>query len=125
MDADRRGALALIGGGAVLAAAPGWATSLSLPPLELTASQLTQGGWARGIARGGLTLDLDGAAIPTAPDGTFLIAFDRDARPAATLSGKAANGWAASRGLTIAPRAWQIERIDTPLRPPGVPDTAF
>jgi len=125
MLADRRRALTLIGGGAALWAARGGATSLELPDLELAASQLTQGGWARGLVRHGLVLALDGLPVPTAPDGTFLIAFDRDAGPAASLTGKAANGWAAALPLSVAPRAWQIERIDAPLRPPGVPDAAF
>ena len=125
MAADRRSALALLGGAAAIWAGPGRATSIALPALELTAKQLTQGGWARGIARGGLALALDGAAVPTAADGAFLIAFDRDAPSAARLSGVAANGWTTALPLVIAPRAWQIEHIDAPLHPPGLPDEAF
>lgn len=110
--------------GSGLAGAAG-ATSLALPALELTASRLTQGGWARGIARHGLVLDLDGVPVPTDPAGRFLIAFDRDAAPQARLHGRAANGWETAVPLAIAPRAWQIERIDAPLRPPAVPSAQF
>ena len=120
---DRRTALGLIGG--AMATAHASATSLALPALELTASRLTQGGWARGVVRHGMALDLDGAAIPTDPAGAFLIAFDRDARAQAHLHARAANGWETSLPLTIAPRAWRIEQIDAPLRPPAVPSEEF
>lgn len=120
--ADRRAVLGLIAGGLTALGTAGRAAPLGI---ELTASRLTQGGWARGIAHGGLKLDLDDAPVPTAPDGTFLIAFDRDAKPAATLNGTGADGRKTSVPLTIAPRAWQIERIDAPLRPPSVPSEEF
>ena len=113
---------ALIGWGLAGGAA---ATSIDLPALELTASRLTQGGWARGIARYGLALDLDGVPVPTDKAGHFLIAFDRDAGPRARLHGRAANGWETAVPLVVAPRAWQIERIDAPLRPPSVPSAEF
>jgi len=119
----RRTALGLIGG--TLAAARAAATSIALPPLELTASRLSQGGWARGIARGGLVLDLDGMPVPTDSSGRFLIAFDRDAPATARLHGKAANGWETALPLAIAPRAWQIEQIDAPLRPHSLPNEEF
>ena len=119
----RRAALGLIGG-AVLASRAG-ATSLAQPALELTASRLTQGGWARGIARYGVSLDLDGAPVATTGSGAFLIAFDRDARVEARLRARAANGRETVLPLTIAPRAWQIEHIDAPLRPPSVPSADY
>jgi murein DD-endopeptidase MepM/ murein hydrolase activator NlpD len=127
MRADRRTILGQLGSGMIgmaLAARAG-ATTIALPPIEIQASRMTQGGWARGIARDGLRLDLDGTPVATGPGGEFLIAFDRDAKPAASLNGRAANGWATSVPLTIAPRAWQIENIDTPLRPPAVPSADF
>jgi murein DD-endopeptidase MepM/ murein hydrolase activator NlpD len=123
LRADRRTALGLIGA-AGLAARLG-ATSIASPAVELQDSRLTQGGWARGIARGGLVLDLDDTPVSIGPDGAFLIAFDRDAKPAATLNGRAANGWTTALPLTITPRAWQIENVDTPLRPPAVPSEQF
>ena len=124
-DMDRRAALGLIGGGLAAASLPARATSIALPPLELTASRLTQGGWARGIVRSGMALDLDGAAVATDGSGAFLIAFDRDAPAEARLHARAGNGWETALPLAIAPRAWQIERIDAPLRPPTVPSEEF
>jgi len=126
MTASRRAALGLLGGGMAAAAATRLgATSIALPALELTESRLTQGGWARGVARSGLTLDLGGVTVLPGPDGRFMIAFDRDAGPTATLTGRAANGWTTTLPLTIAPRAWQIEIIDAPLRPPALPSEEY
>ena len=125
MPADRREALGLLGAGLAALASRAGGTSIALPPLELGPAKLTQGGWARGIARGGLTLDLDGAPIPCDAGGAFFLAFDRDARPLAKLTGRASNDWVRMQELAIAPRAWQIENIDAPLRPPSVPSEQF
>lgn len=125
MPADRRRALGLIAAGAASLAHRAAATSIAQPALELDSSRLTQGGWARGRARYGLALDLDGAPVATAADGTFLIAFDRDAKATATLVGRGANGWTTALPLAIAPRAWPIEKVDAPLRPPSVPSAEF
>lgn len=83
--------------------------------------QQTQGGWLRGFAPAGArSVQLDGAPVQIAPDGRFLIAFDRDAGPAATLTATLDNGRVLTRALTISSRAWQIEHI--PLGPkPGTP----
>lgn len=84
------------------------------------AGQLTQGGWARGIAPKDATLTFNGKAVELAADGRFFIAFDRDAGVSAQLVARLADGREAARTLTIAPRAWQIEHI--PLGPkPGTP----
>ena len=83
--------------------------------------QQTQGGWLRGLAPAGArSVQLDGAPVQVAPDGQFLIAFDLDAGPAATLTATLDNGRVLTRALTISSRAWQIEHI--PLGPkPGTP----
>src|SRR5690606_6036791 len=47
----------------------------------------------------------------------FLIAFDRDAGPQARLTARLADGRVMERPLTIAPRAWRLERINAPMRP--------
>jgi hypothetical protein len=88
--------------------------------------ELTQGGWLRGFAPlGAMGLTLDGAAVPLAPDGRFLIAFDRDSGPAATLQAVLTDGEKLTRQITIAPRAWQIEHIPIGPRPGSVPSEAF
>lgn len=86
---------------------------------------LIQGGIAIGTAPPGTReLSLDGTAIPVAPDGRFLIAFDRDAGSAATLAARLANGGEVRETLAIAPRAWNISRLPTLPRFP-VPLPAF
>lgn len=76
--------------------------------------QLIQGGMAIGVAPKGTTLlSFDGAAVPVAADGRFLIAFDRDAPASALLSAALSNGAIVSRTLAVAPRAWNISRLDS------------
>lgn len=83
--------------------------------------QMTQGGWARGIApNGSRGLMFNGKSVAMAPDGRFLIAFDRDAGAAARLVAQLADGSLADYLLNIARRGWNIEHI--PLGPrPGTP----
>ncbi|MBC9034774.1 M23 family metallopeptidase [Sphingomonas sp. JC676] len=86
---------------------------------------LIQGGMAIGTAPPGTRqLNLDGIAIPVASDGRFLIAFDRDAGPTATLVAELANGGDVRETLAIAPRAWNISRLPTLPRFP-VPAPEF
>lgn len=104
------------------------ASAIHPPPsaaLNIGESRLTQGGWARGHAAAGLTVELDGAPVPLDASGAFLIAFDRDTKGTAVLTGRGANGFVITLPLAIAPRAWRIERIDAPLRPPSVPSAEF
>lgn len=131
---DRRKALGLVGsvlgGGLAGTALGGAGTARAAPlpapaPLALEPGELTQGGWVRGRVRPGLTVSLDDAGLPVEPDGSFLAAFDRDAPPTARLTLADRGGIVAERILAIAPRAWRIEPVDAPLRPPGVPDAAF
>ncbi|BAV65721.1 M23 family metallopeptidase [Sphingobium cloacae] len=80
--------------------------------------EMTQGGVLRGTAPAGIAdLRLDGQPVPVDRDGRFLIAFDRDAAPQARLTARLADGRVIDRPLTIAPRAWRLERINAPLRP--------
>lgn len=88
--------------------------------------QPTQGGWLRGVAPAGArSVQFNGAPIPVAPDGQFLIAFDRDAGPAATLTATLANGRSLTRALTVSPRAWRLERIPLGPKPGTPPSEAF
>ena len=85
------------------------------------AGALTQGGWARGRAPPGTAqLALSGKPVGAARDGRFFIAFDRDSAPLLQLTARLGDGRLVSRDLTVAPRAWQLERI--PIGPkPGTP----
>ncbi len=78
-----------------------------------------------GIAPAGTSmLSSDGAGIPVAPDGRFLIAFDRDAKPTATLVATLGDGREVRDTLTVAPRAWNISKLDSVPKYP-VPQPEF
>ncbi|WP_298399957.1 M23 family metallopeptidase [Sphingobium sp.] len=82
------------------------------------AGQAIQGGALLGTAPAGtVMLQLDDQPVPVEADGGFLIAFDRDAAPAARLSARMADGRTMEQTLTVAPRDWRIERINAPMRP--------
>ncbi len=75
---------------------------------------LVQGGALIGTAPAGTTLlTFDGAPVPVASDGAFLIAFDRDAGPSAKLVATLSDGRLVSDTLSVARRAWNIERLAT------------
>ena len=89
--------------------------------------ELTQGGWLRGKAPpGSIALALNGTPVPMAADASFFIAFDRDAAPAHNLVATLADGeTTAALPLTVTPRAWQIERVNTPMRPGALPGEEY
>ena len=87
--------------------------------------EMTQGGFARGrVPAGTVRLELDGEAVPVSSDGQFFVAFDRDADTTARLVATGTRGDARERTLAIAPRAWDIERVDV-ARSPGGASEAF
>ena len=87
--------------------------------------ELSQGGLIRGQAPAGtVAMTLDGQDVPLTPDGAFLIGFDRDAGPTAELVATLADGRQLGHSLTVAPRAWRIERLDRLPKYP-VPDPEF
>ncbi len=96
-------------------------------PADITLTgELTQGGWARGRISGGSgTLSLDDKPVALAADGSFLLAFDRDSAGSATLLATFTDGRNLARSLTIAPRAWRLEQIDTDFRPPALGDAEY
>ena len=75
---------------------------------------MIQGGLLIGTAPSGTRqVSFNGDEVPVAPDGRFVIAFDRDAGPAATVAATLDDGRSVSRTLTINPRAWDISRLST------------
>ena len=77
-----------------------------------------QGGVLIGMAPAGTaSLTLNGAPVPRAADGRFLIAFDRDAVAEARLTARLSDGRMVERTLQVAPRVWRIERVNVPKRP--------
>jgi murein DD-endopeptidase MepM/ murein hydrolase activator NlpD len=108
------------------------ATAQQAPP-PTTASRsafrwtgtLSQGGLILGTAPAGTrAVTLNGKPITLSPDGRFIAGFDRDAGPQAMLAATLADGRTVTQPLTIAPRAWRIERLDTLPKFPA-PDPVF
>ena len=84
-----------------------------------------QGGLIRGTVPAGTTsLSLEGRDVPLAPDGRFLLGFDRDARSSATLVARTADGRELRETLRVAARAWSIQHVDLP-RPEGGPTPEY
>lgn len=84
-----------------------------------------QGALVRGIApAGAVSLSLDGRSVPLAPDGRFLLGFDRDAGSAATLTARLRNGRTLRQPVAVSRRAWPIQRINM-ARPAGGPTPAY
>ena len=84
-----------------------------------------QGGWLRGTAPPGTrALTLDGVPVMLAGDGSFFIAFDRDAAPSTLLVATRANG-RSSHALTVARRGWDVENIDIARKTNALPDADY
>ncbi|MBB4152668.1 murein DD-endopeptidase MepM/ murein hydrolase activator NlpD [Sphingomonas jinjuensis] len=99
-------------------------TPIATTPFRWTGN-LVQGGLIVGTAPVGTRmLAADGKAIALAPDGTFLLGFDRDASSTTTLVATLADGRIVTQPLTIAPRGWSISRLSTLPKIP-VPDAEF
>jgi hypothetical protein len=122
---NRREALAGLGAGWLAGCSESLTAQGAPDLLRIVAGQLTQGGWARGLAAPGLAVSFLGKTVPTDERGSFFIAFDRDADAAATISARDPRGRNLALPLTISPRAWKIERIPIGPRPGTPPSEAF
>ena len=104
---SRRGVLATA---AAAMAAP--ASALAAGPLLLVSGKPQQGGAVIGRTRPRATILLDGENVGQASArGLFIIGFDRDAAPEATLAVNSADG-SAEHKLQSAPGNFDIQRID-------------
>lgn len=108
--------------GLVAAAALAWSVAGSQEGEPVLDGPAIQGGLIHGHATPGATLLLDGQPVTVATDGSFVIGFDRDAPATARLVQR----WTDRGGsreavqlIAVAPRAWRIERVNTPYHPPG------
>lgn len=88
--------------------------SLSFPAwAEVSLSgRLEQGGIVLGRASPGASARLDGKPVPVDGEGRFLLGFGREAPAEAVLEVAEPGRPAETRRLAIAPRQWQIQRID-------------
>jgi exodeoxyribonuclease VII large subunit len=71
-----------------------------------------QGGLIRGKTDPDAEVSLDGKKVRVAPDGNFIFGFGRDAPATAVLDVVFADGSRAHRDLAVAPRTWDIRRVD-------------
>lgn len=106
---------------------------LLIAPVALAAAQAaaplvwegpaTQGGLLRGAARDdvvALRLRSGAQDTPAAlANGRFMIGLDRDAPATATLVATLRDGTEIETPLAVASRAWRIERVNAPYRPPS------
>jgi hypothetical protein len=112
---------------AAASAPPAAAATRPTRPAEfVTTGQLTQGGWLKGVAPAGtVALTFAGRPVPLAADGSFIVAFDRDAAQATSLAARLGDGRTVTQALAIAPRAWNIEHVAIGPRPGALPSEAY
>lgn len=84
--------------------------------VELPASA-TQGGLVAGRVARGCTVEFAGRSLRLAADGGFVFGLGRDAPPSVDVTVRDPGGRATVRSLAVAPRKWQVERVD------GVPQS--
>lgn len=97
---------------ASVAPAPRPAVPVAAAPTVRLEGVPQQGALLAGTVRpGAVSLALDGVPVPLADDGHFILGFDRDAPAAMTLVERR-GGSVATLALTVAPRAWSIQRLD-------------
>jgi murein DD-endopeptidase MepM/ murein hydrolase activator NlpD len=91
---------------ATLAGQPAAAGSLTLD------GNRVQGGLMVGKTDPGTAVLFEGKSIRVSPAGDFLIGFTRDAGPTAVLELRYADGSVRKEALSVAPRKYDIQRID-------------
>ena len=104
----------------VCASVSGRPASAQAPAAFRFEGALVQGSLVRGTAPAGtVALSLDGASVPLARDGRFLLGFDRDRTEPAVLTARLADGREVVETLGVAPRRWPIEHVNVARRPGG------
>lgn len=71
-----------------------------------------QGGLVIGRAPPGAAVTFGARAVPVAPDGAFFIGLGRDSPPTVSVRIDGAAGESLTRTISVAPRAWRIDRVD-------------
>jgi murein DD-endopeptidase MepM/ murein hydrolase activator NlpD len=90
---------------------PAFLLAAPLQALELT-GEAVQGGVLFGLSSPGSQVLLDGSEVMVSADGRFVIGFDRDETGERTLRVRGLDGREESRTLAVAPREYEIERVD-------------
>ena len=87
--------------------------SLPVHAFEVTlAGRLEQGGLVIGTTLPGSQVTFAGRTLATTDSGGFLLGLERDAPPELELVVTAPDGTTFARRFAVAPRQWQIEKID-------------
>lgn len=95
------------------------------PPVEVREDftldgAIEQGGWLRGLApTGAKSVRIGDQDVEIAPDGSFFAGLDRDAPSSLLLVATLKSGQTIGTTLSVAPRDWQIERVNVPRRTGG------
>ena len=96
------------------------------PAIHLDGGTIQQGDLVRGrIEPADATLLFNGQPLAVAPDGQFIIGFDRDATPNATLELRMGGSTAARADLTVVPGNWSIQNVNAPMRGAARSDAEF
>lgn len=88
-----------------------WAVSADAGSLTLNGNRV-QGGLMVGRTDPGTVVMFDGRTVRVSPAGDFVIGFTRDAGPTAVLELRYADGSRREEALSVAPRKYDIQRID-------------
>ena len=84
---------------------------------------LEQGGWMKGrVPSGSASATLGDTPIAFDEEGRFFAAFDRDEGRSVRLSATLEDGRIVTRELAVAPRDWNLERVNVARRPGGASD---
>ncbi len=87
----------------------------TVPAIAATLSfegHFVQGGLVIGRTAPGTHVEVDGRTVRVSPDGFFLMGFGRDAGEAVTVNATDPSGNTLIRRLDVAPRQFDIQRID-------------
>ncbi|MBB6124503.1 M23 family metallopeptidase [Sphingobium subterraneum] len=76
------------------------------------------------VPPGTVALRLGGQPVPFAPDGAFMVAFDRDSPTTLRLEADRSDGSTVARDLAVAPGNWRIEQVNASLTA-GIPTAEF
>ena len=102
---------------AVLAFAALAGTQAPAQPAIAIEGAAVQGGLVRGRAPAGSTgLSMGAQSVPIAPDGRFVLGFDRDHPASAMLTARLPDGRVLAQTISVAPRNWRIEHVNVAQR---------
>jgi murein DD-endopeptidase MepM/ murein hydrolase activator NlpD len=98
----------------------------ALPDITLASTAIQQGDLVRATVRPANTpVAVNGALVPVASDGLFLIGVDRDATGDVVVEMRPAGRRAIERRYPVAARQWNVQNINAPARGAARSDADF